>query len=130
MRYRFGAALAAIMLTVSGVAVAQPGPLEVYRARLSARDHFNSQGVRLTSPAAIIRQDRANFHRYGLRDPEDGNDSFFAVASNRDALERFLERGTMSPAARNAIINGTPVIFVEVYPDHVNVWVLDLTGRY
>ncbi|HEY0791934.1 MAG TPA: hypothetical protein VGD78_12795 [Chthoniobacterales bacterium] len=36
--------------------------IKSYVARLSERDHFNSQGQRLQSPAAIIRQDRANFY--------------------------------------------------------------------
>src|SRR3984957_18842556 len=40
-----------------------------YVALLSEADHFNSNGQRLTSAAAIIRQDRANYHRYGIRDP-------------------------------------------------------------
>ena len=52
--------------------------LESYVALLSERDHFNSSGQRLTTAAAIIRQDRANFHRFGLRDPGDEDDTFFA----------------------------------------------------
>ena len=35
--------------------------VESYTARLSERDHYNSNGQRLLSAAAIIRQDRANF---------------------------------------------------------------------
>jgi hypothetical protein len=38
---------------------------------LSEQDHLNSNEQRLTTAAAIIRQDRANFHRFGLRDPAD-----------------------------------------------------------
>ena len=49
-----------------------------YVALLSEADHFNSKGQRLTSAAAIIRQDRANFHRYGIKDPQDEGDTFFA----------------------------------------------------
>ena len=51
--------------------------VESYQALLSERDHFNSDGQRLTTAAAIIRQDRANFHRFGLRDAGDENDDFF-----------------------------------------------------
>ena len=50
--------------------------LGIYVARLGSNDHFNSSGKRLTSVAAIIRQDRANFHKLGLRDIEDQNDFF------------------------------------------------------
>lgn len=60
-----------------------------YVARLSETDHFNSSGQRLTSAAAIIRQDRANFHRFGIKDPEDEGDAFFADEGNRaDARTR------------------------------------------
>jgi hypothetical protein len=44
---------------------------ETYTARLSPADHYNSNGVRLHSAAAIIRQDRANYYVYGIRDSED-----------------------------------------------------------
>ncbi len=90
---------------------------ETYTARLSARDHFNSSGERLTSAAAIIRQDRANFHKFGKRDAEDEADSFFASAHNRELLEKLLERGSAKKAAILAIINGTPLIRVEVCTD-------------
>src|SRR5580698_3701854 len=48
--------------------------VESYTARLSERDHYNSNGQRLRSAAAIVRQDRANFYVYGLRDSEDEPD--------------------------------------------------------
>ena len=67
--------------------------IESYTARLSPRDHYNSNGVRLTSAAAIIRQDRANFYVYGMRDSEDEPDSFFSDKSNRARLEQMLENG-------------------------------------
>jgi hypothetical protein len=68
-----------------------------YVALLSEADHFNSNGQRLTSAAAIIRQDRANFHRYGVRDRGDETDTFFADEGNRAALEQMLERGRAGP---------------------------------
>ncbi len=99
--------------------------IESYTARLSEADHFNSNGQRLTSPAAIIRQDRANFHRFGIRDAEDGGDSFFSNQNNRALMERLIERGRITASARNRIVNGTPIIRVEVYSgpggDYVNV---------
>jgi len=89
--------------------------VESYTAFLSEADHFNSNGQRLTSAAAIIRQDRANFHRFGRGDPGDEGDRFFASIDNRAALERMLERGRASPAAINAIVNRTPLIRVDIY---------------
>ena len=89
--------------------------LDSYIARISPRDHYNSNGQRLWSAAAIIRQDRAHFHRFGLGDPEDQADSFFQSLGNRAQLESLLERGTADPSALNAIVHGTPLIRVDIY---------------
>jgi hypothetical protein len=89
--------------------------IESYDALLSQADHFNSQGQRLTSPAAIIRQDRANFYRFGIRDPEDESDTFFADEGNRAVLEQMLERGRADPGVISRIVNGTPLVRVDVY---------------
>ena len=89
--------------------------IESYVAFLSEADHFNSNGQRLTSAAAIIRQDRANFHRFGIRDPQDEDDSFFADAGNRETLERMLENGHAAPGVISRIVNGTVLIRVDIY---------------
>ena len=86
-----------------------------YVALLSEADHFNSSGQRLTSAAAVIRQDRANFHRFGIKDPQDEGDAFFADEGNRAALEQMLERGRAEPSVVARIVNGTPLIRVEIY---------------
>ena len=98
--------------------------IESYTARLSARDHFNSNGERLTTPAAIVRQDRANFYVYGIRDPEDQPDQFFSRKENRELLESLLDRGQTTPAARMAIVNGTPLIRVEIFQRFINVTII------
>ncbi len=95
--------------------------LDSYQARLSSADHFNSDGVRLQSAAAIIRQDRANFYRFGVRDPEDEDDSFFSSVQNRARLEAMLNAGSSTASARQSIVNGTPLIRVEIYRDFINV---------
>jgi hypothetical protein len=92
---------------------------ESYKALLSERDHFNSNGERLRSAAAIIRQDRANFHRFGIRDPADQGDVFFTDVDNRAALESLIERGTSEPHAINRIVNGTPLVRVDIFPVRV-----------
>jgi hypothetical protein len=116
---RIATILTVLAVLAPGAALAKP--LEVYVARLSAGDHFNSTGERLGTVAAVIRQDRANFHRFGQRDPEDEGDSFFASAQNRARLEALLARGSVTPAARQAILNGTPLIVVKVWNDYVEV---------
>ena len=85
-----------------------------YKAHLSAQDHFSSSGSRLSDAASVIRQDRANFHKFGLRDAQDQSDDFFANSSNREALEQMLKRGNISPGLSEAIINGRPFVIVKV----------------
>jgi hypothetical protein len=98
--------------------------IESYTARLSARDHFNSNGERLQSAAAIIRQDRANFYVYGLRDSEDQPDSYFSNKGNRARLEQLLDNGRTTPDAIYRVINGTPLIRVDIYTNGISVTVL------
>jgi hypothetical protein len=106
--------------------------VESYQAYLSQQDHFNSNGQRLTSAAAIIRQDRANFHRYGIRDPGDEDDNFFGDMGNRNALESMLERGRSTSGVISQIVYGTPLIRVEVwrgpYGPYVTVTILATRG--
>ena len=95
----------------------------VYSARLSRQDHFASDGVALESPAAVIRQDRANYHKFHRPDGEDEGDDFFDSAEHRALLERALERGHTPRAAYRVIMNGTPYITVTVYRDRSGYYV-------
>jgi hypothetical protein len=106
--------LGALLTFASGAPVAACDLRESYIARLGPADHFNSNGERLTSAAAIIRQDRANYYLFGKRDPEDQGDAFFASKENRAILERMLENGQSSHAALVEIVNGTPLIEVSI----------------
>jgi len=87
-----------------------------YVALLSEADHFNSNGQRLTSAAAIIRQDRANFHRFGIKDPQDEGDAFFADEGNRAALEQMLERGRAEPGVIARIVSANGAASAEDQP--------------
>jgi hypothetical protein len=98
--------------------------IETYTARLSPRDHYNSNGVRLRSAAAIIRQDRANFYVYGLRDSEDQPDSYFSSKENRARLEQLLEHGRATPDVIDRIVNGTPLIRVDIHATGIIVTII------
>jgi hypothetical protein len=98
--------------------------IESYTARLSARDHYNTSGERLQSAAEIIRQDRANFYVYGLRDSEDEPDSYFSSKRNRARLEELLENGRTTPDAIDRIVNGTPLIRVDIYSTGISVTII------
>ncbi|SHO80979.1 Mll7437 protein [hydrothermal vent metagenome] len=96
-------------------------PREIYMARISENDKYNSRGMRLNSVAAIIRQDRANYHKFYIRDRGDSTDDFFSSKRNRGILERMLRRGYISRATRNAILYGNPLIVVKIYDYYIDV---------
>ncbi len=109
------------LLALTSAAMARP--IESYNARLSSKDHFNSNGERLTSVAAIIRQDRANYYVYGSHDAEDEPDDFFADKANRARLEFLLDHGRITGDVEDAILNSTPLIHVDIYRNYIVVTV-------
>ncbi len=122
-------ALLAFVGTAS-VLRAQGRVINEYIARLSEHDHFASDGVRLTSPAEIIRQDRANFYKFHKADDEDEADRYFDTAGHRERLEQMLERGHTDRRAYRAIVDGTPLIHVTVYREGEGVYIdVKVIGR-
>jgi len=104
--------------------------LESYDAYLSRADHFNSSGERLTTAAAIIRQDRANYHKFGIRDRGDEDDRFFDDVGNRAYLEHLINQGSSNPWVLRRIVSDDVTIHVDVYGsrshgDYVIVTLLD-----
>ncbi|AZO05915.1 MULTISPECIES: hypothetical protein [unclassified Mesorhizobium] len=97
-----------------------------YVARISDRDHRASDGYPLSSAAQMVRQDRANWHKFHRRDSDDQGDPWFRSDGSRADLQRMLERGgAMSSATRRAIVNGEPLIEVDVYSDSVRVSIVE-----
>ncbi|KUM26639.1 hypothetical protein AU467_20740 [Mesorhizobium loti] len=117
------------LLAVSALSVSTAQAQDMlgsYVARISERDHHASDGYPLESAAQMVRQDRANWHKFRRRDSDDQGDPWFRGNDDRAQLERMLERGgAMSSATRRAIVNGEPLIEVDVYPDSVRVSVLE-----
>lgn len=117
----------AILATALGFGLAAPVAaqqlLEEYTAYIGPADLVNSKGKRLTQPWQILRQDRANFHKFGKGDPGDEWDSFFGDVKNRDAMEKMLMGGTITKGAHRAIVNGGAVV-------HVQIWGRGNTGSY
>jgi hypothetical protein len=89
--------------------------IEAYVAQISYRDLHNSNGVRLNRPWQVLRQDRANFHRFGWRDPPDQWDSFFESEGNRAIMEVMLAQGSISPQAARDIMSGNALVLVEIH---------------
>jgi hypothetical protein len=97
-----------------------------YVARISDRDHHASDGYELDNAAQMVRQDRANWHKFRRRDSDDENDVWFRTNNQRAGLQRMLERGgAMSSSTRRAIVNGEPLIQVDVYSNNVRVSILE-----
>lgn len=116
----------AVVLAGALPAAAQEA-LGSYTARLSDNDHYNSNGKKLDTAAQVVRQDRANWHRFGRGDPEDEDDPWFTSNSKRAEFEKLLNRsGAISQAARRTIMNGEPVVKVTVYRNSVKV---DIVGN-
>ena len=120
----FAAACAVVLATSAGAAQADE-LLERYNAYIGQDDLYNSNNERLTQPWQVVRQDRANVHRFGIRQPGDDIDSFFASARNRDLAERMIRDGTIESAAARLLLRGDARVTVEVWRgpdgDYLNV---------
>ena len=106
---------ASALLMLVSVCSASAGDI-LFMAKLSEQDHFSSAGKRLATVAAIIRQDRANFHKYGKRDAGD-TEGGYQTAAARANLEREIAKLKISPSLRKKILNGTPLIYVGADDD-------------
>ena len=121
----FLAALVLMAVSLAGPALAQGNVIASYSAFLSMTDHYNSSGQKLTQPWQVIRQDRANFHRFELRDDWDDWDPVFDSANNRAKLENLLMQTSFSAGDRYLIVNNEIFINVTVYGNGKSV-----TGVY
>ncbi|WLR94519.1 hypothetical protein [Shinella zoogloeoides] len=99
--------------------------LESYNAYIGQDDLYNSSNERLTQPWQVIRQDRANVHRFGVRQPGDDVDGFFASARNRDLAERMIRNGRVEGSAARKLLNGDVRVYVEIWRgaggDYINI---------
>jgi hypothetical protein len=95
-----------------------------YYAHIGPSDLYNSRGARLTEAWQIIRQDRANYHRFGVRDPGDQGDAFFDSADNRDMMESMLRNGFIEPSAARQVVSGGRLIRVRIFEQTVDVEVV------
>lgn len=123
-RFLFAAAIVAGLASAPSLAAADE-LLGSYVARISWKDHEASDGYKLDTAAQVVRQDRANVHLNIQTDEEDGDDSWFASKASRARLEKMLNQsGAMNSTTRNAILNGEPLIRVDVYRNSVKVKII------
>lgn len=86
-----------------------------YNATIGMQDLYNSNGVRLSTPAQVLRQDRANYHRFGISQYGDQWDPFFADINARARLEQMVNNQGLPPYVTNAIMSGNVHVIVHVY---------------
>ena len=86
-----------------------------YLAYIGEDDLYNSQGERLTQPWQILRQDRANFHKFGISQDGDEWDEFFSSVDNRAAMEQMIMNGSIEPRARRLLLQGDAMVQVSIY---------------
>lgn len=99
-------------------------PLCSYRAKISDNDKKNSAGTSLTSAGvskaslgAIIRQDRANYHQFKVRDVEDEGDCLFSDKQMRAKIDSMISSSLIDPKVIESIVVKNPVVTVAVYED-------------
>ena len=86
-----------------------------YVAFIGTDDLYNSKGARLTEPWQVLRQDRANYHRFGVYQPGDEWDPFFGSIDNRATMEQMIMNGRIAVSARRLLLRGGAPGFVEIY---------------
>lgn len=64
-----------------------------YYAALGPQDYRNSSGAPLRDFGAILQQDRANYHRFNRRDPQDQGDPIFGDAGRRAMIPALFAAG-------------------------------------
>jgi len=99
---------------IVGAAAAQ-NLIGSYSAYIGWDDLHNSKGARLTAPWQVIRQDRANYHKFGKVQPGDEWDPFFGDYDNRAAMERMIMNGGIDPSAAQILMQGGAMVYVEIY---------------
>lgn len=102
-----------------------------YTARISPSDKVNSKGISIAqnysnaTVAGILRQDRANFYEFNKGDFEDSGDCLFSSKAARANMQKSLTAGKIPQYAKKIIVDGNPLINVDVYSSHVEVDILE-----
>lgn len=104
----------AVLLAAVSPAAAQTY-MGSYTAWIGSQDLYNSNGQRLTEPWQVIRQDRANYHRFNRRDAGDAGDAWFHTADARAALEQAVMAYGIDAASSQMILHGGVWVQVDLY---------------
>ncbi|SMY07914.1 hypothetical protein [Flavimaricola marinus] len=108
--FRAFSVLAALTLACAAAAQSVMGE---YHAVISPQDMVNSQGQRLGHFCAMVQQDRANYHRFGRRDPTDEGDPVFSDRTLRGRIVNTCELTGAAGIMADQAMRGTTV-FIRV----------------
>ena len=127
-------------LALGASALAQGyGEIGSYWAVIGPEDMFNSSGVRLTNLGAVLQQDRANFHRFGIRHVGDEGDPVFGNPAARALIPQVYQVSGPQPQLEAMVRAGQPFrvfVFICGYggtPSNVipvPEWIGDHSGCY
>jgi hypothetical protein len=114
-------------LGLAGFATAQPAfaqgqPIDGYCAQISDNDKYASDGYPLSDAGSILRQDRANWHRFGTPDADDYGDNTFGSTSARERIPSMFDNGNIEPGLARQIVRGYPYICVDIYRNSLTVY--------
>jgi len=113
--------LAIVALTALSFSANAQTPLGGYSAFIGTEDLYNSSGTRLKDAVQILRQDRANVHRFGIVHPNDEKDPWFFQPEARAAMEGMFRNGGGIPASiQRAILQGNVPVYVTIYTEDGN----------
>ena len=89
-----------------------------YMCQIGDEDLRNSRGERLAEVGEVLAQDRANFHKYGVRHRRDmDEESYFTTPERRQLFYKIRIEGPAS--LKKSILQGGAIVVVTVYPDRV-----------
>lgn len=96
--------------------------VDSYCTSITENDKSASDGFQLTDAGSILRQDRANFHKFGYRDRGDESDRTFATTKARSRIPAMLAAGDTDRRTLRMIVRGSPHICVDIYRRSISVY--------
>ncbi len=112
-------ALPAVLLMIAPTAFAEPN-LASYYATIGREDFYNSSGGALKDVGAVVQQDRANFHRFGLRHSGDETDPYFGNRTMRAQIPALVRAGGIDQYLKKLLGSG--------WPGFGQTWLIQICG--